>query len=177
MKQELKERVAFGIWISIIVLGFVVPAIIGVLIGVTPNPVVRTANAGQFVSATSSAGGFFTPGVTSVQTTRGSFAIVGPLSAERGQSLQVIDRLKDSPQLCLQEQEPKPVCAQMAGPWAGQMQPVQYTRHMFEPLVTAIGSGGVSGWLALGLLAVLLSGIIVAVVIGPPPAQAPSATD
>lgn len=175
MKQDLKERVAIGIWFSIIVIGLIVPAIIGVLIAITPNPVVGNADAGQFVSATTSDGGFFTPGVTSVQTTRGSFAIIGPLSAERGQSLQVVDRLKDDLRLCLQE--PKPVCAPMAGPWAGQMQPVQRTRHIFEPLVTAIGSTGVLAWLAAGLLAVVLSGLIIAVVTGPPPAEAPSAME
>lgn len=175
MKQDLKERVAIGIWISIIVVGLVVPAIVGVLIAITPNPVVGTANAGQFVSAITSDGGFFTPGVTSVQTTRGSFAVVGPLSAERGQSLQVVDRLKDDLRLCLQA--PKPVCAPMAGPWAGQMQSVQRTRHLFEPLVAAIGSMGVLAWLAVGLLAVFFSGLIVAVVTSPPPAETPPATD
>lgn len=175
MKQDSKENVAFGIWISIAVLGLVVPAIVGVLIGITPNPVVRSADAGQFVSATSSAGGFFTPGVTSVQTTQGSFAIIGPLSAERGQSLQVIDRLKDGLQICLRDSAP--VCAPMAGLWAGQMQPVQHTHHMFEPLVTAIGANGVAAWIALGLLAVLISGIIIAVVTNPAPPEAPPATD
>lgn len=175
MKQDSKEHVTFGIWISIAVLGLVVPAIIGVLIGITPNPVVRSADAGQFVSATSSAGGFFTPGVTSVQTTQGSFAIVGPLSAERGQPLQVIDRLKDGLQLCLSESAP--VCAPMAGPWAGQMQPVRRAHYMFEPLVTTIGAEGVAAWLALGLLAVLISGIIIAVITDPTPPEAPSATD
>ncbi len=175
MKQDLKERVAIGIWFSIIVIGLVVPAIIGVLIGITPNPVVGTADAGQFVPATTSDGGFFTPGVTSVQTTRGSFAIVGPLSAERGQSLQVVDRLKNDLRLCLQEL--KPVCAPMAGPWAGQMHAIQRPHHVFEPLVTAIGSMGVLAWLAAGLLAVVLSGPIIAVVPGPPPAEAPSAME
>lgn len=175
MKHESKENLAFGIWISIAVLGLLIPAIVGVLIGITPNPVVRSTDAGQFVSATTSAGGFFTPGVTSVQTTQGSFAIIGPLSAERGQSLQVIDRLKDGLQICLRESAP--VCAPIAGQWTGQMHPVQRIHHMFEPLVTIIGANGVAAWLSLGLLAVLISGIIIALVTDPAPSEAPSATD
>lgn len=165
MKPESTDTLLVGIWLAVVVFGIVTPAVIGVLIGVTPDYLVRSANAGQFVSATTSAGGFFTPGVTSIQTTRGSISVVGQLSAERGQPLQVTDHLKNGLQICVQGQPP--VCADLAGPWAGHMRPAPHRHYRFTSLVTAIGTHGVALWIMLGILAVFASGAVVAVVAEP----------
>lgn len=160
MKSGSTETLLVGTWLAVIVFGILTPAVIGVLIGITPDYLVRSANAGQFVSATSSVGGFFTPGVTNIQTTRGSISVVGQLSAERGQPLQVTDYLKQGLQLCVQSQPL--VCADLAGPWAGRMQPGPHRHYPFTPLVTAIGAQGVALWIMLGVLAVIASSAVVA---------------
>ena len=161
MKPESREILLVGIWLAVVAFGIVTPAVIGVLIGVTPNYLIRSGDAGQFVSATTSAGGFFTPGVTSIQTTRGSISVFGHLSAERGQPLQVTDQLKKGLQLCVQDQPP--VCSDLAGPWAGHMQTAPYRHYRFTSLVTAIGANGVALWIMLGILAVFASSAVVVV--------------
>lgn len=161
MKPESTESLLVGVWLAIIAFGIVTPAVIGVLIGVTPDYLVRSADAGQFVSATTSAGGVLTPGVTSIQTTRGSISIVGQLSAERGQTLRVTDHLKDGLQLCVQGQPP--ACADLAGPWAGPMRPAPHRHYRFASLVTTIGARGVVAWILLGILAVFVSGVVVVI--------------
>lgn len=165
MQLETKQVLWVVGWLTVIVIGLVVPAILGILIGVTPNTLVQRADAGQFVSATASAGGFFTPGLSTLQTTRGSFTIVGNLSANRGQPLQVIDRTKTGVQLCVVT-TPR-VCADLAGQWAGSMQPVPHVHHRFAPLVTQLGSSGVAIWIVWGVVATLLSGIAAAMATAP----------
>jgi len=158
MKTESAVTGWLAVWLTTIVVGVVVPTIIGILIGRTPNYLVRSADAGQFVSATTSVGGFFAPDVTSVQTTRGSISVQGQFSAERGQAMQVTERLKDGLQLCASGRPP--VCASLSGPWAGLMQRASHPYYRFAPLATTIGAGGVTVWLALGVLTTLVIPVV-----------------
>lgn len=154
----MKSKLAAAILLGIVVIGLALPAAIGVLIGLTPNIAVASADAGQFVSANASAGGFFTPGITTVQTTKGSITVYGQLSVERGRPLLVQETLKDGLQLCVQGTSP--TCADIAGKWAGKTDPVAHTRHMFAPLVTHIGAHGVAIWILIGLLMTLVAGLM-----------------
>lgn len=161
MQRKTKNALWIIGWFTVVTVGIVIPAILGVLIGLTPNTLVRRADAGRFVSATASAGGFFTPGLSTLQTTRGSFTIVGSLSANRGQPLEVTDSTKTGVQLCVVTTSR--VCADLAGQWAGPLQAVPHVHHSFTLLVTQLGSNGVAIWLASGVLATLLASISAAV--------------
>lgn len=154
----MKSKFATTILLSIVIIGLALPAAIGVLIGLTPNIPVASADAGQFVSANASAGGFFSLGVTTVQTTKGSITVYGQLSVERGRPLLVQETLKDGLRLCVQETPP--TCAGIAGKWAGKMEPVGHTRHMFAPLATHIGADGVAIWIFWGILATVVAGLM-----------------
>lgn len=154
----MKSKLASTILLGIVVLGLALPAAIGVLIGLTPNIPVASADAGQFVSANASAGGFFSLGVTTVQTTKGSITVYGQLSVERGRPLLVQETLKDGLRLCVQE-TPR-TCAGIAGQWAGKMDPAAQSRPMFAPLVTHIGADGVAIWIFSGVLATLAAGLM-----------------
>lgn len=154
----MKSKLAAAILLGIVVIGLALPAAIGVLIGLTPNIPVASADAGQFVSANASAGGFFTLGITTVQTTKGSITVYGQLSVERGRPLLVRETLKDGLQLCVQGNPP--TCAGIAGKWAGDMEAVAHTRHMFAPLATHIGADGVAIWILIGLLMTLVAGML-----------------
>lgn len=154
----MKSRLAIIIFLGMVVIGLVLPAAIGVLIGLTPNVPVASADAGQFVSANASAGGFFTPGVTTVQTTKGSITVHGQLSVERGRPLLVEETLKDGLQLCVQG---NPItCTGIAGKWAGKMEPIAHDRALFTPLVSHIGANGVAVWILFGFLAALIAGLL-----------------
>jgi hypothetical protein len=161
----MNAKLALAIWLSVCFVGIAVPAIIGILIGYTPNTLIASADAGKFISSNASAGGFFTPGITTIQTTTGSFIVWDQLSAQRGQPLQATETLKDGVQICVMA-TPR-VCANLAGQWPGTLQVVPHTRHIFAPLVTHLGASGAAAWLMLGLLASLTAGVLVASVIEP----------
>lgn len=154
----MKSKLATIIFFGFVVIGLALPIAIGVLIGLTPNTPIACADAGQFVSANASAGGFFTPGVTTVQTTKGSITVYGQLSVERGRSLLVQDTLKDGLQLCVQGHPD--ACTGIAGKWAGDMEPLAHVRAPFAPLVTHISANGVAVWIMFGLLAALMAGLL-----------------
>ncbi|TAN08820.1 MAG: hypothetical protein EPN38_00900 [Rhodanobacteraceae bacterium] len=146
----MKENVALIGWIATVMTGVVAPALILALIWKTPDTLLRTGEAGQFVSATASVGGFFSSDITTVQSTTGSIAVYNTFSAPRNQLLVVRETLKNGLQLCA---ENKPdTCVGLAGSWAGDMKPVPHARHRFAGLVTGIGNSGASLWLLIGIL-------------------------
>lgn len=165
MQSETKISIAVASWLAVCVIGLIVPVILGILIGITPDHLIHRASAGQFVSANASAGGFATPGITTIQTTQGSFVVTGELSVNRGQALDVLQTLKHGPQLCVYG--PTQTCADLSGKWAGPMQDVAYPHHWTNPLVTHLGAEGVSLWFVIGLFATFVWGIAMAIVTGP----------
>jgi hypothetical protein len=145
----LKESVAVVGWLITFLAGVIAPAVILVLIGMTSNTLLRAGAAGRFVSANASAGGIFSPNLTTVQTTTGSIVISNTFSAPRNQPLVVRETLKDGLQLCAQG---KPdTCAGLAGSWAGDMKPIPHARPRFAGLVRGIGSRGALLWLMMGI--------------------------
>ncbi|MGH8112980.1 MAG: hypothetical protein ACREPL_13845 [Rhodanobacteraceae bacterium] len=165
MQTQSKGTLAASICVAIAFVGVVVPIILGILIGITPDALTHRAEVGQFVSANASAGGFMTMGVTTIQTTDGSLIVDGRLSANRGQALEVRQTLKHAPRLCIDG--PRLTCADLAGPWAGPMPPVPHPHYRFAPLVVDLGADGVAIWLLFGLAATIISAAIVAIVTNP----------
>jgi len=160
MKKERKQNIALFGWLLTILIGIVAPATILVLIGSTPNTVLRTGAAGQFVSASASSGGIFSPGLTTIQTTTSSLAVYGTFSAQRNQPLVVRETLKDGLQLCAQGKSD--TCVGLAGSWAGDMKPVPHASHRFAGLVTGIGDRWASLWLMMGILLWIGAAVLVA---------------
>lgn len=146
----MKQRSALIGWFIVVLVGVVAPGVILILMAMTPNTPLRAGAAGRFVSSTASAGGFMAPDITTVQTTAGSIAVYNAFSAPRNEALVVHETLKDGLQLCAQG---KPAtCVDLMGSWAGDMQPVPHTHHVFAGLVTDIGYKGAALWLLIGVL-------------------------
>lgn len=141
-------------------LGLVVPLSLGAVIGLTPDTLLRDGSAGQFVSASSSAGGFFNSSVTSVQSSIGTVAVFGSFSALRGQELRVTHRLKSGTRLCVEDQPS--TCSVLAGVWPGKLDVTPGKRPWTTPLVSRIGVQGVTQWCAFGFLLTILTGLMTA---------------
>lgn len=78
--------------------GVVAPAVVGILRGATPDSLIARADVGVFVSSHPASG--WVPTVTSVQTDRGSFSVVGHFSGVRGAPVELQDREVSGEQLC-----------------------------------------------------------------------------
>lgn len=146
MKENLA---AIGMLVTIL-LGIIAPIVILVLIGKTPNTLLRQGSAGQFVSAATSAGSFLGSSIATVQTTEGSIAVFNTFSAKQGQALVVQDTLKDGLSLCVVGRPDS--CTGLAGTWTGDMQPVAHVHHRSDALVTGIGNMFAAAWLAMGIV-------------------------
>jgi hypothetical protein len=150
-----KERAANVALVVIAIIGLLVPVIVGVLVGVTPDTTLRVGDVGTFETSNTSSGGFFTPSATTLQTSTGSIVVLRPLSVVRGQRLRVEDRLKSGLQLCVQTTPP--TCADVAGQWTGQLQPVGQQSSAFTRFVAHVGIPGAAAWFSLGLIATLIA--------------------
>jgi hypothetical protein len=156
---ELKENLAAVAMLVTILLGIITPIVILVLIGNTPNTLLRQGSAGQFVSAESSAGSFLGAGIATVQATEGSIAVFNTFSAKRGQALVVQDTLKDGMSLCVVGRPDS--CTSLAGTWTGDMQSVAHVHHPGDRLVTGIGNMFAALWLVIGIaLSVVLGQVL-----------------
>lgn len=87
-----------------------------------PTTVIAEGAAGRFDSASSSAGGFFGPTLTTVQTSTGTIIVIGTFSALRGNALVVqADNEHDRLRLCTVGT--RTVCARVDGDWPGTLMP------------------------------------------------------
>lgn len=171
----MKQNIAAIAMLVTILLGIITPIVILVLIGNTPNTLLRQGSAGQFVSAQTSAGSFLGSGIATVQTTVGSIAVFNTFSAKRGQALAVQDTLKGGLSLCVVGKPDS--CTSLAGTWTGDLKPVAHVRHRSDVLVTGIGNMVAAMWLAIGIaLTVALGQILNEVVFSEPKAQPGPAT-
>lgn len=152
--------------LTVVTLGLIVPAAIGVTVKWTPDTALRTGSAGTFVSAIASAGGVFTPPVTSVQSSTGSIAVQGAFSAVRSQSLIVREGLKSGMQLCV-EGQPR-TCSALAGVWPGELVPVAHSLPWSAPLAKHFDPGLIAPWLMLGGLATFITFVARAAKTTPP---------
>lgn len=130
-----KAYVAEVFFLLVLFGGVLVPWSIWLWFHFTPNTVRASADVGQFVSASKGSGG------TNVQTTEGTVAIEGTLSALRGSRLAVQRSTKRGTELCVAGQQAS--CVALAGPWTG-------------PLRRVPGSGRATDFYAHGISAYTL---------------------
>jgi len=139
-------------------LAIVLPsAVLLLMLHFTPLVVTSTADAGTFESVISS------KDLANVRTSLGTLTVAGGFSAPVGQALLLRYTNKRGLQLC-------PVtnthaCVEVAGPWAGRMQPVAYVHHWYtiDFARHQINPGGLPGILAMGVVTLLASLLLWAV--------------
>lgn len=127
--------------------GFLVPWSIWLWFHFSPNVVLSTADIGQFVSASKG------DGATNVETTKGTVAIDGTLSALRGSDLIVQTSTKTGTELCVSGDRES--CVALASPWSGPMQPVPGAGHATNFFAHGISSRLLTLWRMLGFLLTL----------------------
>lgn len=120
-----------------------------------PTRVIAERDAGRFESASSSAGGFFGPTLTTVQTSTGTVAVRGTFSALRGTALVVqSDNKHDRLRLCTTGT--RTVCARADGDWPGTLMPTPQARHAINFVRHGLSSRRITDWLGLGTLPTFL---------------------
>lgn len=140
-------------WLVVFLVGVVAPVATMVILAVTPNALVSTGDAGRFISADASAGGFMVPSVTTVRTTTGSIAVFDTFSAPRGQPLVVQRTLKAGVQLCV-DRRPD-TCVPLTGAWGGDVHAVPHPHYRFAWLVQSIDGALATLWFGVGIFAVV----------------------
>ena len=134
-----------------------IAAPVGLMIwqAIYPTTVIAERDAGRFESASSSAGGFFGPTLTTVQTSTGTIAVRGTFSALRGTALVVqSDNKHDRLRLCTVGT--RTVCARVDGDWPGTLTPTPQAGHAVNFVRHGLSSRRITDWLGLGTLPTFL---------------------
>lgn len=133
-------------------LAIVLPsAVLLLMLHFTAPIVTSTGDAGTFEGAVSS------KDLTNVRTSLGTLTVTGGFSAPTGQALLLRYTNKHGLQLCpLGNLD---ACAEVAGPWAGRMQPVEYVHHWYtiDYARHGINPGSLPAILLMGILTLLAS--------------------
>lgn len=166
--------VAVLLLLTAAVVGLIVPGALLIWEATQPSVVTATGSAGAFESATSSPGSFFAPTLTSVQTTAGTVTVTNTFSALRGSHL-VVEAHNKSATLQLCVVGTSHVCAPLAGPWAGVLVPTPAAAHAIAFARHGLSTADLQRWLGLGVLATLMSLLIVGLA-GAPDLNAKSST-
>lgn len=116
----------FYTWLTLMAVLWGPPWLISLGLAYTPDVVMATADTGEFVSSSAAQGGFFSPALTTVQTTTGSVVVRGSFSGARGQRLALDQKLKSGLQLCVTDSAGS--CAPVSGTWPGRLQATRYER-------------------------------------------------
>lgn len=129
--------------------GVLVPWSIWLWFHFTPNTVLASADVGQFVSASKGSGG------TNVQTTEGTVAIEGTLSALRGSRLVVQRSTKRGTELCVAGQQAS--CVALSGSWTGPLRPIPGSGHATDFYAHGISAYTLRIWRLFGFLVTFAS--------------------
>ncbi|MBN8734834.1 MAG: hypothetical protein J0H27_01045 [Xanthomonadales bacterium] len=116
----------FYTWLALMAVLWGPPWLISLGLAYTPDVVTATAGTGEFVSSFAAQGGFFSPALTTVQTTTGSVVVTGSFSGARGQRLVLDQKLKSGLQLCVTDSAGS--CAPVSGTWPGHLQATHHER-------------------------------------------------
>jgi hypothetical protein len=150
------ETVATILLLLVFLGGIVAPTGLIIWQSIHPTTVIAEGAAGRFEGASSSAGGFFGPTLTTVQTSTGTVAVRGTFSALRGAALVVqSDNKHDRLRLCTTGT--RIVCARVDGDWPGTLTPTPQARHAINFVRHGLSSQRVTDWLGLGMLAMFLA--------------------
>lgn len=137
--------------------GIAVPTAVLIWQATTPNAVIRRADAGRFVSASTSSA-FLQSSLTTITTTQGSLIVAGLFSAPRNQPLEVVEWSQTSGlQLCAVDRPD--TCLPLAGAWAGTLQPTAARARAFNYQGHGLDRSNVGLWLFLGCAVTLMVGI------------------
>ena len=142
-----KIYVAEVVFVIMLLGGFLVPWSIWLWFHFSPNVVLSKADIGQFVSASKG------NGATNVETTKGTVAIDGTLSALRGSALVVQTSTKTGTELCVAGSRQS--CVALSSPWSGPMHPVPGTKHATNFFAHGISSRNLTLWKMIGFLLTL----------------------
>lgn len=130
----------------------------------SPTGVIARGPVGNFVSASSSPGGFFAPTLTSIQTTSGTIIVVGSFSALRGSALVVEQTNKDDDmRLCVIDAPA--ICATVSGFWAYKLAPVPEAAQVFDFRKHGLSRDSLWRWLYFGTLAIVAAFIAIVIVV------------
>lgn len=143
-RRPQKVYVAEVMFVVMLFAGFLIPWGIWFWFHFSPNVVLSSAHIGQFVSASKG------NGATNVETTQGTVAIDGTLSALRGSELVVRTSTKTGTELCVAGNRQS--CVALSSPWSGPMQPVPGTEHATNFFAHGISSRILTLWRMLGFL-------------------------
>ena len=144
-----QSHVAQILFLLLLTGGVLVPWSIWLWFHFTPNTVLASADVGQFVSASKGSDG------STVQTTRGTIAIDGTLSALRGSLLVVQRSTKRGTELCVAG-EPQS-CVVLAGPWSGPLRRVPGSGHATDFYAHGISAYSLRVWRLFGFLMAFFS--------------------
>lgn len=145
-----RGRLALFIFLLPFSLGVVAPIVLMLWEAASRTAIVVSGDAGEFISANSSPGGFTAPSLTSVQTTTGTIVVSGILSAPRGRALTVSRTNKAGMQLCVVG---TPVlCASLAGDWPGAVSASPEAASVFDFTKHGLDYTSLGAWLVLGIL-------------------------
>jgi hypothetical protein len=134
-----------------------IAAPVGLMIwqAIYPTTVIAERDAGRFESASSSAGGFFGPTLTTVQTSTGTVTVRATFSALRGNALVIrADNKHDRLRLCTVGT--RAVCARVDGDWPGTLTPTPQARHAINFVRHGLSSRRITDWIGLGTLPTFL---------------------
>lgn len=120
----------FYTWLAVMAVLWGPPCLISLGLAYTPDVVTATADTGEFVSSSAAQGGFFSPALTTVQTTTGSVVVTGSFSGARGQRLTLDRKLKSGLQLCAVDSAGS--CAPVSGTWPGSLQATHHETPRLE---------------------------------------------
>ncbi|HEX7325862.1 MAG TPA: hypothetical protein VF292_10995 [Rhodanobacteraceae bacterium] len=137
-------------FLLVLLVGVAVPVALLIWQSVTTAVAVRTSDAGTFVSATASQGGYFSPTLTNVQTTTGSVVVEGTFSAPRGRTLAIEDLNKNGLHLCAIGDLDS--CLPISGHWAGHLVPTPQAARVFNFVRYGLSTYNLQRWMAFGLI-------------------------
>lgn len=144
-----KVHIAEGLFVFVLIGGFLLPWSIWIWFHFTPNTVLASADVGRFVSAGKG------NDATNIQTTEGTIAIEGTLSALRGSRLSVQRSTKRGTELCVNG-APRS-CIALAGPWTGPLHAIPGVPHAFDFYSAGISAYTLRIWLLFGCVTTLAS--------------------
>lgn len=142
-----KVYIAEAAFVVMLIGGVLLPWGIGFWFHSSPNVVLAAADVGQFVSADKG------NGATNIETTKGTIAIDGTLSALRGSELVVQTSTKRGTELCVQGNQRS--CVALSSPWSGTLRPVPGTQHATNFYEHGINARFLTLWRMLGFLVTL----------------------
>jgi len=146
-RRPQKVYVAEAAFVIMLFGGFLAPWGIWLWFHFSPNVVLSKADIGQFLAASKGNGS------TNIQTTKGTVAIDGTLSALRGSELVIQTSTKTGTELCVAGNRQS--CVALSSPWSGPMQPIPGTRHATNFFAHGISSRSLTLWRMLGFLLTL----------------------